>query len=97
MSARAQGVVATVACWSERRWSSRASAGVFQPRVLRGRLLSAAAEAARSPWGGVAKARAVGVAEVHVDVGVDAQLSVLGHLGALIPGSETGAAVRAAS
>jgi putative transposase len=33
----------------EYRNSSRASAGVFQPRVLRGRLLSAAATAARSP------------------------------------------------
>jgi len=27
----------------------------------------------------------VRVAEVHLDVGVDAELSVLGHLGALIP------------
>ena len=58
--ARVQGVVATPPCWSERRCSSRASAGVFQPRVLRGRLLSAAATASRSsalcrrgrcPWG----------------------------------------------
>jgi hypothetical protein len=46
--ARVQGVVATVPCWIKSRYSSRASAGVFQPSVLRGRLLSAAATAARS-------------------------------------------------
>lgn len=43
---RAQGVVAILPCWAERS-RSRASAGVLQPRVLRGRLLRAAA-AARS-------------------------------------------------
>ena len=43
-----QGVVATLPCWRECRCSLRASAGVLQPRVLRGRLLSAAATASRS-------------------------------------------------
>jgi hypothetical protein len=40
---RVQPVVATPACWSNRRGrcSSRASAGVFQPRIFRGLLLSA--------------------------------------------------------
>src|SRR6266567_576568 len=47
--ARVQGVVATLPCWIKNRWSLRASAGVLQPRVLRGRLLRAAATAARSP------------------------------------------------
>ena len=41
LSNQVQSVDATPACWSERRCSSRASAGVFQPRVLRGLLLSA--------------------------------------------------------
>ena len=48
LSRRVQGVVATLSCWAERRCSSRASAGVFQWRVFRGRLLSAAATASRS-------------------------------------------------
>ena len=43
-----QGVVATLPCWRECRCSLRASAGVFQLSVLRGRLLSAAATASRS-------------------------------------------------
>jgi len=34
--------------WSEHRWSSRASAGVFQPSVFRGRALRAAATASSS-------------------------------------------------
>src|SRR5215207_2409340 len=46
---RVQGVVATPPRWIESSCSFRASAGVFQPRVLRGRLLRAAATAARSP------------------------------------------------
>ena len=45
---RVQGVVATLPCLRECRCSLRVSAGVFQPRVLRGRLLSAAATASRS-------------------------------------------------
>ena len=45
---RIQPVVATPACWSDSSCSLRASAGVFQPRVLRGRLLSAAATASIS-------------------------------------------------
>jgi len=40
-----QLVVATPACWSDRRCSSRASAGVRQERVLRGRWLRALATA----------------------------------------------------
>src|SRR5207244_4027244 len=44
---RIHAVVATP-CWCERRRSSRVSAGVFQARVLRGRLLRVAATAARS-------------------------------------------------
>ena len=47
--AQVQGVVATLPCLRECRCSSRVSAGVFQPRVLRGRLFSAAATASRSP------------------------------------------------
>jgi hypothetical protein len=43
-----QGVVATLLRWINSSCSFRASAGVFQPRVLRGRLLRAAATAARS-------------------------------------------------
>ena len=35
---QAQAVVATVPCWMDRRCSSRASAGVRQARVLRGRV-----------------------------------------------------------
>ena len=91
----------------ESRYSSRASAGVFQPSVLRGRLLRAAATAARSSgvWraevgalGEVLAQQAVGVlvgaalpgavrvGEVDGEAGVDAQLGVLGHLGALVPG-----------
>ena len=42
---QAQPVVATPACWTDRRCSSRASAGVFQSRVLRGLLFNAAATA----------------------------------------------------
>ena len=45
---RAQGVVATLPCSAECRSPSRASAGVFQSRVLRGRVLSARATASRS-------------------------------------------------
>ncbi len=44
-----QWVVATLPCWQEHRNSFSASAGVFQPSVLRGRPLSAAATASRSP------------------------------------------------
>lgn len=44
-TAKVQGVVATPACWIEVRCSLSASAGVFQPRVLRGLLLRAAAMA----------------------------------------------------
>jgi len=44
----AQGVVATVAYWTESIWSSSTSAGVRQPRVFRGRPLRAAATASRS-------------------------------------------------
>jgi hypothetical protein len=47
--ARVQGVVATPPRWMESSCSFRTSAGVFQPRVLRGRLLRAAATASRSP------------------------------------------------
>ena len=43
---RIQSVVATPACWVEIRWSFKASAGVRQPSVLRGRVLSASATAA---------------------------------------------------
>ena len=46
--ARVQGVVATPPCAGESRCSLSASAGVFHPRVLRGRVLSARATAARS-------------------------------------------------
>ena len=46
---RFKGVVATLPCWPECSRSSRASAGVLQPRVLRGRLLRAVATAVRSP------------------------------------------------
>jgi len=42
---RIQLVVATPACWSDRRCSSRASAGVRQERFLRGRWLRALATA----------------------------------------------------
>ncbi|MDH6122688.1 transposase InsO family protein [Kitasatospora sp. GAS204A] len=35
---RIQPVVATPSCWIDSRWSLRASAGVFQSRLLRGRL-----------------------------------------------------------
>jgi hypothetical protein len=45
---RVQPVVATPACWIERSCSSKTSAGVRQPRILRGRLLSARATASRS-------------------------------------------------
>jgi len=45
---RTRPVVATPACWSKSRCSVMASAGVFQPSVLRGRLLSARAAAWRS-------------------------------------------------
>ena len=45
---RVQGVVATPPCAGESRCSLSASAGVFHPRVLRGRVLSARATAARS-------------------------------------------------
>ena len=45
---RVQGVVATPPCAAESRCSLSASAGVFHPRVLRGRVLSARATAARS-------------------------------------------------
>ena len=38
---RNQSVVATPACWSKSSWSLKASAGVFQPRVLRGLVLRA--------------------------------------------------------
>ena len=48
-STRVQGVVATLPCLRESRCSVRASAGVLQPRVLRGRPLRAAATASRSP------------------------------------------------
>ena len=85
----------------------RASAGVRQPSVLRGRLLSVAATAARSsavclaqvgasgevlaqqPVGvlvGPALPRALRIAEVDRQAGLDPQLGVLGHLGALVPG-----------
>lgn len=43
---RIQGVDATPGCWSERNCSSNASAGVFQPRTLRGLVLRACATAA---------------------------------------------------
>ena len=43
-----QGVVATLVCQAELRSSSKASDGVFQPRVLRGLVLSASATASRS-------------------------------------------------
>ena len=46
---RVQSVDATPACWSERRCSSNASAGVRQSRIFRGRELSSAATASRSP------------------------------------------------
>lgn len=42
---RIQSIVATPACWSDRSCSLSASAGVFQPSVLRGRLLTASATA----------------------------------------------------
>jgi HTH-like domain/Integrase core domain len=45
---RAQPIVATPPCWADCRYSSRASAGVFQPRVLRGLLLSVSATASIS-------------------------------------------------
>jgi hypothetical protein len=45
---RALSVVATPACWRECRCSSRASAGVFQPSVLRGLTFSDAATASIS-------------------------------------------------
>ena len=58
---RIQPVVATPACWSESSCSLSASAGVFQPRVLRGRLLRACGDGfevvggssgtGRCPWG----------------------------------------------
>ena len=38
---------------------------------------------------GAALPGAVRIAEVDVDVGVDAELSVLGHLGALVPGQRS--------
>src|SRR4051812_37421270 len=41
IAGRIQSVVATPACSSNSRWSLRASAGVFHPRILRGRVLSA--------------------------------------------------------
>lgn len=44
-SDQVQPVVATPGCWSERRWSSNASAGVLQPRVLRALVFSAWATA----------------------------------------------------
>ena len=46
-TARTQSVVATPVCCRESSWS-RASAGVFQPSVLRGLLLRAAATASTS-------------------------------------------------
>ena len=48
VASRIQPVVATPDCWSESRCSSRASAGVFQPRVLRGRQFKVAATASMS-------------------------------------------------
>src|SRR6266481_3231619 len=45
---RIQPVVATPFVWLTRRNSSRVSAGVFQPRVFRGLVLSARATASRS-------------------------------------------------
>jgi hypothetical protein len=45
---RTQPVGATPPCWRNSSCSFSASAGVFQPRVLRGRPLSAAATASRS-------------------------------------------------
>ena len=45
---RIQPVEATPACWRERRCSSKASAGVRQSRILRGRELISAATALRS-------------------------------------------------
>ncbi len=47
-SRRIQSVVATVCVWGDRRCSSSASAGVRQPRVLRGLLLSVVATASSS-------------------------------------------------
>ena len=49
LSARVQGVVATRPCWSNSSCSLRASAGVFQPSVLRGLAFSAPAMASISP------------------------------------------------
>ena len=105
--AQVQGVVATLPCGVERRRLSRASAGVSQPRVLRGRLLSAAATASRSVGvcfvevGAVGEVLAeeavgvlvgaalpgtLGVAEVDVEINLCAELGVLCHFGALVPG-----------
>ncbi len=106
-TSRVQGVVATRPRWCESSSSLKASDGVFQPRVFRGRRLSVAATAATSlalcrlrsvPLGKYwrsrplvfsfvpALPRTAGVAEEDVQPRVDTQLSVLGHLRALVPG-----------
>ena len=97
------------------RYSLSASAGVLQPSVLRGRLLSAAATAARSSASWRARSVPLGkywrssplvfsllprchgllrVAEVDRQPGLNAQLGVLGHLGALVPGQRAAQLLR---
>ena len=69
-SNRIQPVVATLPCWANRSCSLKTSAGVCQSRVLRGRLLSAAAtassssrpiETGRCPWASIGAQQPVGV------------------------------------
>jgi transposase InsO family protein len=53
--AQVQRVVATLLCQAESRSSSSASAGVFQPRVFRGRVLGPARIGDHPPVAGLAR------------------------------------------